>query len=447
MKMNTKGILIVGMIVGMLCLTAIPVMAAYENDPVEVDNVVSTGTSYTEQRNLVRFDDGTLLCVYTELTLMISEVSYAISDDDGVTWATHGNIGDLGSSDSCIAKDSHERVWCVYEVDGDSNHINVSYYTEGGIWADPVTVYVNESDQYEPFVCVDSHDNVYVIWDQDTNVSGDFYYQVYAVNFTFAQFPDSIPSPVYVDSAPIDQEFPSAAFDGDDTIHIVWDTDTGAEYSINYTYREYGDTDYTSSIDVRPFGHSGDFYDSGICTDETGTVYIVGDLEGDTDNIYVIYGTHPDGTDFYNLTDELGHNTSAWGISCGWLNDELQILYSDYDIDQISYINGTPADGWTLQAGISSAITPTGHMYPSLRWAYWNEQHYTVEYAFTYMFMMEGPGSDVLYYQQIEHGTSTGEVVDQINALLPVVITMMGFLILVAVLRVIVISFKKSFKN
>jgi hypothetical protein len=447
--MNAKGIIIVIAIVGMLCFTAIPV-TAYDNDPVEVDDSFYNGTEYANQRNLVRFDNGTLMYVYAD-SAGIPTIGYAISEDDGVTWDLMGDIGDEALSlYPCVAKDSHERVWCAYKTTemGGDYQINVTYY-EDGVWETPVNVNsTGVSDQYDPFVCINSQDDVYVLWDENITEDMTDYWQVMAVNFTFAQFPDSIPAPTRIYANETDQEYPVAAFDSEDTIHVTWQNWDSGNETIGYTYREDGETEYEVPITITDTDF--DFDTPSICVDDNGTVYVtcILDYDNGTTDIYVIYGEHPNGTDFVNLTDELDHATNAYSLSCGWLNDELQIVYADTDTNYISYIHGIPEGVWEQEISISESVgSYMTHSAPSIRWAYYNE-HTVVEYGFydydPTLMDYDGPW---LYYQQIHSGSPTDEIIDQINALFPVVVVMMSFLILVAVLRVIIISFKKGFKN
>jgi hypothetical protein len=446
--MMKKTVIVLAML--MMLVAFVPFASAYDNDPVEVDDDFYDGTDNAGQRNIVRFDNDTLLYVYSDFTTY-PDIGYATSDDSGVTWDLHGSIGEEDAAyDPCIAKDSHDRVWCVYSTDNEI--INITYY-EDGVWSEIATVNVSTTDQYEPFVCVNSLDDIYVIWDE--NITDDEeYWQVFATNFTFAQFPDSIPPPVQISSDAIDQEDPTAAFDGNDTIHIVWECFDFLDATVNYSSREYGETNYEPSVDISPAGvGDGGFYDPSICVDDEGTVYVVCELRiiFSSYDLYVVYGSHPTGTDYRNLTNELDHNTTAYSLSCGWLNDELQIVYADGDTGYISYIHGTPNGGWEQEVSISDSVGEMEgyHDSPSIRWAYYNEEHTVVEYGFyDYEGMtMEDGGGEWLYYQQIHIGPPADDIADEItNVLIPMVMSLFMLVIVLAVIKGVVKSFTKMSK-
>lgn len=437
---TTKIVLVMMIAVVMLTMSALPAVA-YDHDAVEVDDSVYYATIYGEQRNLVRFANDTIMVVYSGVDGVDTVIEYATSTDEGVTWTEGGAItDDVDARYVTVAQDGEGRVWCAYVVTTGTNYINISYYDEG-VWSAPALLNTSAGDQWDPFVCVNSDDDVYVFWDEQDTVEGGNFYQVHTVNFTFAQFPASIPVAINVNTSVSDQEYPTAAFDGNDTIHVAWE-DTNTSYDLYYSYRDDGETDYEPAANITPTGMN--ISEPSMCVDEDGTVYVACVNFGSPYDIFVVYGAHPDGTDYINLTDELGVSTSTGDVSAGWVNGYMRILYSDIVNYHVQHIYGT-ISGWYIETDISvDGAGDTVHVSPSIRWAFYHEENYTVEYVFGEWGVLGPPPADGLFYQQIDKGSSA---LDMINSLIPLVISIMSLVLVVAVIKSVTVGLAKSFKK
>jgi hypothetical protein len=378
---------IIGLLIIVLVLSSIPILA-YET-PVIVDPLGNYPTDYASQRNLVRLANDTILAVYTTWP---DPISYAVSTNNGTTWSLKGPIyadDSIGyGGNPCIARDSHDRVWCAYTISfGEGGTmINITYY-DHGVWAVPRILNISEMGELNPFICIDSSDLIDIVWEKFNDT---YMLQVMEANFVYADF-SSLPIDAIIvnqsSGEEIDQRNPSASFDGSDILHVVWEQTNGSTFDPMYCQRHHGDTTFQPAVDILPALDTWNYLKPTICVDPvTQVVYSVWIRDNwPLDNLVVIYGNPPDGSHWIDLTlGMFDDDTIPTSVSCGWFNDKLQIVYADYFNYTIAYVNGTPTGGWNLLGNITTDIPPgIRHEAPSIRWAYYHENVTdSVEYVF-----------------------------------------------------------------
>lgn len=420
--------------------------------PVQIDggalDMFLISTAMSAQRNLVRLSNDTLLCVYLDEGW---ELSYATSEDDGVSWTTHDMIGydpaeNIGILS--IARDSTDIVWCAYEYyDGeeDNEMILFTAYWEGG-WSFPFYVDIPGPDenQYNPFVAVNSTDEIFIVWAEDNGT--DSYIEL--LNFSIEQLPFDMPEPSVVNVTEEEsEEFkPVLAFDGNDTVHIAYNYENDTSNStIKYTNRTVGSDEFAPVVNIS----MGDEYDNlfpSICVDDDGTVYVAFVYGNMTEEFGVglFYGDPP--TNSLDIAGELDYRSDSFDLSTAWHDDELHILHDDYYTYMIAHVHGVPGGEWNLTTSITAPnVGENYHIFPSLRWAYYHEPSDDLDYVFTEMYEPgEGFG---IFYQDITgvDPVVPEDIMDQISTLTQTVMSIFMLVVVLIVVKGVVMSMKRTF--
>jgi photosystem II stability/assembly factor-like uncharacterized protein len=207
------------------------------------------------------------------------EIYLMKSTDGGSTWTQQRLTQTSGDSlVPKVAMDSSDNIYVVWIDETRGNwEIYLKKSTDGGSTWTQQRLTRNSGYSYHPSIAIDSSDNIYVVWDDDTPGN----YEIYLKKSTDG---GSIWTQQGLTRNSGDSWHPSIAMDGSDNVYVVWDDDTLGNGEIYLKKSTDGGSTWTQQRLTR---NSGDSRYPSIAMDSSDNVYVV--WEDDTPGNYEIY--------------------------------------------------------------------------------------------------------------------------------------------------------------
>jgi uncharacterized phage-like protein YoqJ len=202
----------------------------------------------------------TIFSIIVITVLFFSGVAYSGWKQKRLTW----NSGD--SWTPSIAIDSQDNIYVVWEDETPGNfEIFLKKSTNGGTSWTQKRLTRTSGDSWDPSIAIDSQDNIYVVWEDETPGN----WEIFLKKSTNGGTSWTQKRLTWTSSC---SWTPSIAIDSQDNIYVVWDDCTSGNYEIFLKKSTNGGTNWTQK---RLTWNSGDSEYSSIAIDSQDNIYVV----------------------------------------------------------------------------------------------------------------------------------------------------------------------------
>src|SRR5579859_77207 len=256
---------------------------------------VSNNTDFSFTPQMAVDSAGNIYAVWEDDTANNSNILFSRSTDGGATFSTPRNLSNTSgfSFNPHIFVDSHNNVSVVWEDDTPGNlDVFYSHSTDGGTtFSTPVNVSNDSSDSSSPQVVADSAGNVFVVWESDTGALGILFSRSLDGGSTFA-------APVMLSTNTGGSMAPQLAVDLTGNISVAWEDDILSSSDISFSRSQ--DHGATFSAPKSLSHNVGNSNSAMIAVDLSGNINVV--WENDSPGNFDI---------FYTRSTDGGQNFSA----------------------------------------------------------------------------------------------------------------------------------------
>ncbi len=191
-----------------------------------------------EKPQVAALPNGDAIAVWLQDDGIHSQIRYSRFTAATGTWSAADTIavGDSPADTPQVSVDSDGNILVIWTMK-DSGHIDVmaKYYdASGSAWDSIKTVDVRTDDASSPQVAFDSQGDAFATWVQH----GSLYDNIFVSHFTKSGGNWST-TPYAIDSNTSNANNPQMGYDGHDNLFIVWDQDSDNDGSTDIVYRRY----------------------------------------------------------------------------------------------------------------------------------------------------------------------------------------------------------------
>jgi len=235
---------------------------------------ISNNTGASKKPSIIADKLNHLHIVWQDETTGNSEIFYTQSLDGGVTWSTKKDISNNGgaSRNAVIASDNLNNLHVAWDDDslGNSEILYSKSINNGASWTTAKDISNNGQYSYKPSIAVDSNNNIYLSWMDNT--PGNWEILVTRSSDNGANWT----TVKDVSNTPGDSLNPFISIDSTNTIHLLWQD--------NYQTSGYNDLFYSKTanalnwtVPVNLLNNSGDSLALDVITDTSDNLHITFD--------------------------------------------------------------------------------------------------------------------------------------------------------------------------
>lgn len=369
---------------------------SYDNSdgdgPYLIEAIESASTIRSAQRNLIRVSETELHVIYYADLDEISQIYTEKSIDNGITWnnkiriSTYENMTLYDQKHPTIAIDFNHTLQVVWsgKASGYTTDEQIWYTNYTDSWTTPLRIStltgMIDYPQTQPFISVDSTDQLHVVWDGETPTY-PAHYQIWYTTYNKTTWSDITRISTKAGMATEWNRNPTIAIDSSDNINIAWyGMESAYPYHPQIYHRKY--TNQWGVITrVSTLENMGD-YDQlypAIAVDTEDNIYITwaGEMYG--------YQTGKDQILIVNYTTSWGSPvriSTLSGMSTRRQDEPSIFIDSDNHIHVMYHGMSTEhseifvvfysqyVTSWLEPVCLQPIVTST---YPSLRWSRWGE--------------------------------------------------------------------------
>jgi hypothetical protein len=196
------------------------------------------------------------------------EIYYKKSTNGGTSWTTKRLTYNSGSSDEpAIAVDSSNNVFVIWQDDTPGNdEIYYKKSMDGGMtWGGTKRLTWNSGTSEAPAIAVDSYKHIHVVWEDDTQGNDE----IYSTRSTNGGVTWTNKRLTYTSG---DSWNPTIAIDSSESIHVAWTDHTPGNWEIYYKKSTNGGTSWTTK---RLTWNSGSSNDPAIGIDAGNNIHVI----------------------------------------------------------------------------------------------------------------------------------------------------------------------------
>lgn len=199
---------------------------------------ITTALQQNVGRNITRDSNGVFHIVYYESDGSYFQIYYEKSTDEGLTWTgrTALTSGSYDQVEPAICVDSNDNLHVVWggKHAGKASYYDLRYIKYTGSWGSISNIGNSTYDEWRPSICVDSSDYLHVVWRRNTVASVNNH------RLDYSKYITSWSTPIEVSSDNYNQGPASLTVDDNDYIHMTWVGGSSSFPSVNNTfYRKY----------------------------------------------------------------------------------------------------------------------------------------------------------------------------------------------------------------
>ncbi|MCW4051284.1 MAG: glycoside hydrolase, partial [Candidatus Bathyarchaeota archaeon] len=342
-------------------------------------------TSSSNQRAIVRTNNGTIYAVYETKPGASADVFIKRSHDEGMTWVNEtllskGATQATGNEFAGIAVDSADGLHIVYVGGAGDDQIFYTYCPSDGDFTTPLDISTAPCTgiQQTPSIALDSNNTIHVVW-SGRSTAYPVKQQIYYSNFTGTWSTPLAISPGGGRENEY-QKSPAIAIDSQDILHIVWTGQSTAYPTKDQLWHRTRVNGVWGSTDrVCLYGTQGGYYQShaSLAVDSNDGLHAVfsSKATGLTTHDQIWENNYTGVWDVpIRLSTYAGMNTQIQGHPTIAI-DENDILYSVWQGNADGH--APPTDIWLANNTGGSWNTPVlaqgigQNEFPNLRWSRW----------------------------------------------------------------------------
>ncbi len=251
-----------------------------------------TWTSANSGRPAIAVDSfNNIHIVFQDYTYGNAEILYKKSTDGGQTWTWAKRLtwSPGASKWAKIAIDSANNIHVVWHDDTYGGDWEILYKksTDGGVtWTDGKRLTFTPGSSYRPVIAIDSANNIHVVWHDASPGNREIYHMKSTDGGTTWTLPQRL---TWTSGASYD---PAMAIDSNDNIYIVWYDDTPGSWEVYYKKSTDGGATWTWA--ERITFSSGNSYRPTIATDSANNIHVVW-FDDSSGNYDIYYKNSTDG--------------------------------------------------------------------------------------------------------------------------------------------------------
>lgn len=291
-----------------------------------------TSDSYSDRYSDLEMDSSGVLHAIWSLTFCFCGLYYSNSSDGGVTWSTPSAKGfAVGIPVYPYYPDFEINNNILYVVVNDitGTGIQTDIYYINSSWSTAVNVSNNTGDSIYPRIKVDSNNNLFVIWEDNTTSQWDIYYS------NSSNRGATWSTKVNISNTSGYSQKSDLEIDSNDNLYVIWADNTyGGQYDILYSNSSTRGTTWSTPVNI---------------SNNTAGYSLLSDLEIDSSgNLYVVWIDNVSGQNevYYSNSSNRG---ATWSAKVNVSARAGNTTDADLEIDSngilhIAYDDNTPGE-------------------------------------------------------------------------------------------------------
>ena len=222
----------------------------------DYENRLTTYVDFDGIPSVIQASDGAIWIFWTRKTENY-DICYTVSSDEGFTWSQETQLTSNSSANTAVNafRASDGTILLVWDSDRTGNY-DIYYKTSsdlGSSWSNDTQLTNHTGRDLKPSVCQLSNGTIWVVWCSDRTGGYDIYLK------TSSDGGVSWSDDFWVTNSPELDKSPSIAQMHDDTVWLVWASDTTGHYDIYYKVYDghyWGSPEVLTSdtkVDSNPF--------------------------------------------------------------------------------------------------------------------------------------------------------------------------------------------------